>query len=141
MDATPEDQLGLNTYAVEALNITVFALGAASESTPTHEAQAANNVAIDLLGQVDFLLRHDPLEEELLIQREGDEKESPGPLKSGEIEAQRTSIALLGATAWPDLRAIEGYGASRTPGRPSWPKPCRSSCRAGQRRQAGANSP
>lgn len=72
LDATPEDPLGLSTYAVEALHVTVLALKTASTSTPTHEAQAANQVAIDLLGQVDFLLPHNPLDEELLIQRPGD---------------------------------------------------------------------
>ena len=56
LDATPEDRLGLSTYAVEALHITVQAFRSASTSTPTHDAQGANRVAIDLLGQVHFCL-------------------------------------------------------------------------------------
>jgi hypothetical protein len=107
LDATPDDRLGLSTYAVEALHITVRALQSASTSTPTHEAQAANQVAIDLLGQVDFLLAHNPLDEELLIQRDEDPEPPPGPLESGEIEAQRRSIALLDKVGPPDPQAIE----------------------------------
>jgi hypothetical protein len=107
LDATPEDRLGLSMYAVEALHITVRALQTASTSTPTHEAQAANQVAIDLLGQVDFLLTHNPLDEELLIQRDEDPELPPGPLESGEIEAQWRSIALLDKADRPDPQAIE----------------------------------
>jgi hypothetical protein len=107
LDAMPEDQLGLSTYAVEALHITVLALKTASTSTPTHEAQGANQVAIDLLGQVDFLLAHNPLSDELLIQRDGDPELPPGRLESGEIEAQWESIALLETTGPPDLQAIK----------------------------------
>ena len=107
LDATPKDRLGLSTYAVEALHITVLALKTTSTSTPTHEAQGANLVAIDLLGEVDSLLAHNPLDEELLIQRDGDPELPPGPLKSGEIEAQWRSIALLEKAGPPDLQAIE----------------------------------
>jgi hypothetical protein len=107
LDVTPDDRLGLSTYAVEALHITVRALQTASTSRPTHEAQAANQVAIDLLGQVDFLLAHNPLREKLLIQRDGDPQRPPGPLKAGEIEAHWRSIALLDEVGPPDPHAIE----------------------------------
>ena len=107
LDATPRDPLGLDTYTVEALHITVLALKTASTSAPTHEAQGANLVAIDLLGQVDFLLAHSPLDEELLIQRDEDPELPPGPLESGEIEAQWESIALLDKKDRPDARVIE----------------------------------
>ena len=55
MEATPEDRLGLNMMAVEALHLAVFALEAASTSTPTDRAQAAGAVAVDLVSQVELL--------------------------------------------------------------------------------------
>ena len=107
LDATPRHPLGLDTYAVEALHITAWALRTASTSTPTHDAQAANLVAIDLLRQVDFLLAHNLLREELLIQRDEDPELPPGPLELGEIAAQWRSIAVLDKAGPPDLEAIE----------------------------------
>lgn len=107
MEATPKDRYGLNTFAVEALNITLFALGAASKSTPTDEAQGANQVAIDLVGEVDFLLTDEPVPNELLIERVEDEERPPGPLMMNEIDAQWTSISLLDKRDHPDAQALE----------------------------------
>jgi hypothetical protein len=62
MDSTPEDRLGLNMLAVEALHLSVLALEAAGTPTPTDRARAVGAVAIDLGSQVDFALAHLPLQ-------------------------------------------------------------------------------
>jgi hypothetical protein len=106
MEATPDDRLGLNMLAVEALHLAVFALEAASTSTPTDRAQAAGAVAVDLVSQVDFALAHLPLQHPVIIETDGQEEEPPGPLATKEIQAQQASIALLDLKDRPDTQAI-----------------------------------
>jgi hypothetical protein len=106
-EVTPEDRLGLTMMAANALDLTVFALEAASTSTPTDRAQAAGAGAIDLVGQVDFALTHLPLHNQVIIEPDDQEEEPPGPLATKEIQAQQTSIALLDRQDRPDTQAIE----------------------------------
>ncbi len=107
MEATPDDRLGLNMLAVEALHLSVFALEAASTSTPTDRAQAAGAVAIDLVSQLDFALAYLPLQHPVIIETDGQQEEQPpGPLAAKEIQAQQISIALLDLQDRPDTQAI-----------------------------------
>jgi|SRR6266511_1603967 len=83
----------------------VFALEAATNTTPTDRAQAASGGALDLVGQVDFALAHLPLEAPMVVDM--DEEEPPGPLESEEIETQWSSIRLLDVGDRPDAPSIE----------------------------------
>lgn len=91
--------------ATQALNVVVFALEAATNTTPTDRAQAACGGALDLVGQVDFALAHLPLEAPMVVDM--DEEEPPGPLESEEIETQWSSIRLLDVGDRPDAPSIE----------------------------------
>lgn len=104
MEASPD--VGLEILATHALNLTVFALEAAAQPTPTDRAQAAGVGAIDLLGQVDFLLAGPPARNLVFIEPDEGTEEPPGPLATKEIEAQRTSIALLEMGDRPYRRAV-----------------------------------
>jgi hypothetical protein len=106
MEATPDDRLGLNMMAVEALHLSVFALEAAGTPTPTDRAQAAGAVAVDLVSQVDFALAHLPLHNPVIIETDDQQEEPPGPLATKELQAQQTSIALLDLKDRPDTQAI-----------------------------------
>jgi hypothetical protein len=106
MEATPDDRSGRNMMAVEALNLSVFALQAAGTPTPTDRAQAAGAVAIDLASQVDFALAHLPLQHPVIIETDDRQEQPPGPLATKEIQAQQTSIALLDMQDRPDPEAI-----------------------------------
>jgi hypothetical protein len=106
MEATPEERLDLNMMAVEALGLSVFALEAAGTPTPTDRVQAAGAVAIDLLGQVDFVLAHLRLQHRVIIETDDQQEEPPGPLATKEIQAQQISMALLDLKDWPDTQAI-----------------------------------
>ena len=61
--------------------------------------------AVDLLGQVDFLLARPPTRS-LIIEPDEAMEEPPGPLVTKELEAQRTSIALLEMGDRPQRQAI-----------------------------------
>jgi hypothetical protein len=87
-----------------ALNVTVFALEAASGPTPTDRAQAACSGGLDLAAQVDFILAHSPLEAATVM--EPDEQEPPGPLQTQEMQAQWASIRLLDVGDRPDAQAV-----------------------------------
>jgi hypothetical protein len=62
--------------------------------------------AVDLLGQVDFLLARPPTRSLMIIEPDEAMEEPPGPLVAKEIEAQRTSIALLEMGDRPQRQAI-----------------------------------
>ena len=72
--------------AGHALNVTVFALEAASGLTPTDRAQGACSGGLDLAGEVDFILAYSPLEASVVVER--DDEEPHGPLVTQEIQAQ-----------------------------------------------------
>lgn len=100
------DERRPEALAAHALDVTVFALEAASGPTPTDRARAAGNGVLDLAGDVDFTLTHMPSDTAVIL--ESEDEELHGPLVTREIEAQRTSIRLLDVGDPPNAEAIEG---------------------------------
>jgi hypothetical protein len=104
IERASDDEASPEVLAAHALDITVFALEAASGPTPTDRAQAACSGGLDLAAQVDFVLAHSPLEVSVFM--EPDEPEPPGPLVTQEIQAQWASIRLLDVGNRPDAQAV-----------------------------------